>query len=63
MKIYFAGVPAGLQRTREEGLEASGIKNRLVTFFYLKKCLITLKHYKRIEEINYKGVNDFSNGK
>ncbi|GAG30009.1 unnamed protein product, partial [marine sediment metagenome] len=55
MKIYFAGVPAGLQRTREEGLEESGIKDRLVTFFYLKKCLITMKHYKRIEHIEYKG--------
>jgi hypothetical protein len=63
MKIYFAGVPAGLQRTREEGLEESGIKSRLVTFFYtffyLKKCLITLKHYKRIEHIDYKGINDY----
>ena len=59
MKIYFAGVPAGLQRTREEGLEASGIKNRLVTFFYLKKCLITLKHYKRIISIDYKGIKDY----
>jgi hypothetical protein len=59
LKTYFAGVPAGLQRTREEGLEEAGIKNRLVTYFYLKKCLITLKHYKRIESINYKGVNDY----
>ena len=58
MKIYFAGVPAGLQRTREEELEEKGISHRLVTYFYTKKCMITLKHYAKAD-INYTKVRDY----
>jgi hypothetical protein len=57
MKIYFAGVPAGLQRTREEGLEEMGITDRLITFFYTKKALITLKHF-READVDYSEVRD-----
>lgn len=57
MKIYFAGVPAGLQRKRESELEKNGITSRLITFFYLRKALITLKHF-RHADISYEGVRD-----
>lgn len=45
MKIWFAGVPGGKHSDREHHLRALNIKNRLITFFYEDKALITLKHY------------------
>lgn len=59
MMIYFAGVPAGNQQWREERLEEDGIKSRLITFFYLKRALITLCHYGGAEYAKYEGEKDY----
>lgn len=60
MKIYFAGVPAGLQRDREEKLPVSGITNRMIAFYYTQKALVTLRHYLDVDSIDYTDVRDFS---
>ena len=51
MKLYFAGVPAGLQRDRERDLPDSGVRNRFIAFFYSKKALTTIKYFKGVDEI------------
>ena len=51
MKLYFAGVPAGLQRDRERDLPELGVHNRFIAFFYSKKALTTIKYFKGVDEI------------
>ena len=51
MKLYFAGVPAGLQRDRERKLPDSGVCNRFIAFYYTKKALTTIKYFRGVDEI------------
>ena len=50
MIIWLAGVPGGKHSSREGHLRELGVKNRLITFFYKDKALITLKYFIGHEE-------------
>ena len=51
MKLYFAGVPAGLQRDRERDLPDTGVCYRFIAFYYTKKALTTIKYFRGVDEI------------